>query len=205
MQFASPRLSERIDKMDNPAVSPALAATLNAAVMRGVNLAASVKAFAVAKADALAACKAAPETAPEGYAVRVRECVRKTPAYRPEDMEAGNDYAMVLSAKDAPAFAVPTLAVSPWLAYDFFALAESNAKAGKDANAKRLAAALAEAGVDKWQVAGYGTASLCKGKPKAKAGAVPVSVAETPYTVEEMLTPYKREEAKAHAEDGEDA
>ncbi len=192
--------------MDTPAVSPALAATLNAAVMRAVYLASAVKAFAAAKADALAACKASPETAPEGYAFRVRESVRKTPAYRPEDMEAGEDYAMVRSAKDAPAFAaVPVLAVSPWLAYDFFALAESNAQAAKSANAKRVLAALREAGVDKWQVAGYGTASACKGKARAKAGAVPVEVRETPYTVEEVLTPYKREEAKAHAEDGEDA
>lgn len=187
--------------MDTPAVSPAIAATLNASVMRGVSLASAVKAFASAKADALAACKSAPDTAPDGYAFRVREAVRKTPSYRPEDMEEGEPYAMIRSAKDAPSFAaVPVLALTPWQSYEFFSLAESNAKSAKDANAKRLRAAMEEAGVDKWQVPGYGTASLCKGKARAKAGAVPLSVSETPYTVEEVLTPYKREEAKAHAE-----
>lgn len=181
-------------------IPPALAALLNAALMRAVNLAAAVKAFAAAKAEALAACKAAPATAPEGYAFRVRDCVRKTPVYAPADMEEGDAYALVRAAKDAPAYAVPVLAVSPWLAYDFFALAESNATAAKAANAKRLAAALAEAGVDKWEVEGYGKATLCKGKARAKAGAVPVEVKESTYQVEEVWTPYKAAEAAAHAE-----
>lgn len=181
-------------------LAPALIATLNAALIRAVNLAAAVKAFAAAKAEALAACKAAPDTAPDGYAFRVRDCVRVTNTYAPADMEQGPDYVMVRAAKDAPAYAVPTLAVSPWLAYDFFALAESNAKAAKDANAKRLLAALAEAGETSWAVDGYGKASVCKGKARAKEGATPVSSTESAYQTEEVWTPYKAQEAAAHAD-----
>lgn len=179
--------------------TPVQTATLNAATIRAVLLAAEAKAFAAAKEEAFALCKKA--MLPEGYALRTRMTTRKTPVYAPEDMEPGEDYTMTRAAKDAPAFAVPTLAVQPWLAYDFFAMAESNAKAAKEANAKRLRSAMQEAGVDKWEVEGYGKATLCKGKPKGKANAVPVEVKETTYPVEEIVTPYKREEAKAHAED----
>ena len=174
-------------------------AALNAATIRAVLLAAESKAFAAAKEEAFALCKKT--TLPEGYALRTRMATRQTPVYAPEDMEQGEDYTMTRAAKDAPAFAVPTLAAEPWLAYDFFALAESNAKAAKEANAKRLRAAMQEAAVTEWKVEGYGKATLCKGKPKAKANAVPVEVKETTYPVEEIVTPYKREEAKAHAED----
>lgn len=176
-------------------------AALDAAVMRAVSLASSVKAFAAAKEDALAACKANAETAPEGYSFRVAERVRETPVFAPEDMEKGADYVMVRAAKDAPQFAaVPVLALSPWQSYEFFSLAESNAKAAKEANAKRLLALLAEAGQTEWKVDGYGKATVCGGKPKAKAGAVPVEVKRTPYQTEEVWTPYKRKEAEAHAE-----
>lgn len=174
-------------------------ALLNASVMRAVNLASAVKAFVAAKEDALAACKAKPESAPEGYAFRVRDCVRETPVYKSEDMEKGADYVMVRAAKDAPQFAaVPVLALSPWQSYEFFSLAESNARAAKDANAKRLLAALAEEGLTEWKVEGYGKATVCGGKAKAKTGAVPVSVNRTFYQTEEVWTPYKAEEAKAH-------
>lgn len=181
-------------------LAPALIATLNAALIRAVNLTAAVKAFAAAKAEALAACKAAPDSAPDGYAFRVRNCVRTFYTYAPADTEQGPDYVMVRAAKDAPAYAVPTLAVSPWLAYDFFSLAESNAIAAKEANAKRLLAALAEAGETAWAVDGYGKATVCKGKARAKEGAKPVSSTESAYQTEEVWTPYKAQEAAAHAD-----
>lgn len=175
-------------------------ATLNAAVIRAVHLAAQVKTFSLFKEAALEKCATA--KLPEGYIYRVSDKVRKTPTYKAEDMEPGEPYAMVRTAKDFAGIAgLPEITGEPWEVYEFAALAESNAQSAKDYNAKRLCAAMQEAGVDKWKVDGYGTASLCAGKAKAKEGAEPVEVKETAYQCPELLTPYKREEAKAHAED----
>ena len=185
-------------------MTPQLEATLNAAVIRAVHLAAHIKTFSIFKEDALGKCAVADLAPglPEGYQYRIETKVRRTSTYKPEDLEPGEPYAMVRAAKEFAGIAgLPEITGEPWEVYEFAALAESNARTAKECNAKRLAAAMREAGVDRWEVEGYGKATLCAGKPKARAGAVPVAVKETTYQYPELLTPYKREEAKAHAEE----
>lgn len=184
-------------------MNPQLEATLNATVIRAVNLAAQVKIFSAIKKDALEKCSVADLAAPglpEGYQYRIERKVRKTMTYKPEDMEPGEAYAMVRTDKAFGIAGIPEIIGEPWEVYEFASLCESNAEIAKDANAKRLRDAMQEAGVERWVVEGYGTATLCAGKPKAKQGAVPVAVKETFYQYPELLTPYKREEARAHAE-----
>lgn len=188
-------------------MTPQLEATLNAAVIRAVNIAAQVKIFSAIKKDALEKCSVvdlAPGL-PEGYQYRIEHKVRKTSTYKPEDMEPGEPYAMVRADKAFGLGGIPEILGEPWGVYELASLCESNAETAKNANAKRLRDAMQEAGVDAWEVAGYGKATLCAGKPKAKEGAVPVATRETVYHYPELLTPLKREEAKAHAgESGEE-
>lgn len=184
-------------------MTPQLEATLNATVIRAVSLGAQVKLFSAIKTDALEKCSVvdlAPGL-PEGYQYRIEGKTRKTMTYKPEDLEPGEPYAMVRTDKAFGIAGIPEILGEPWEVYEFASLCESNAEIAKDANAKRLRDAMQEAGVDAWEVAGYGKATLCAGKPKAKQGAVPVAVKETFYRYPELLTPYKREEAKAHAEE----